>query len=737
MKLSRRCFLSFTIGGAAGTALSPLPWKLTDDLSIWSQNWPWTPVPPDGEYDYVNTTCNLCPGHCGIRVRKVDGRAVKIEGQEETAMNPGGICLLGLSGLQLLYGPTRVQGPLKRVGERGEGRWEAISWREAIEEVTARLADLRAKGQPQSVACLTSDDAGTVPELAKRLMTAFGSPNFMKMPSMEDTYASVLKLTQGAEGFVSLDLEQADFMLSFGSALLDGYGASPRVMQAVNGLKATHGKLVQIDPRLSNTAAKADTWLAPKPGTEADVALAMAQVIIDRKRYRAGFVNENIEGFEAFAAMVAERYTPQAVAQKAGIDAEAIVKTALEFAGAKRPLAICGRGKGELPVSLKEALAVHALNALVGSINRSGGVRAAAYNYIQWPEVAVDAVAAAGMKTPRLDRAEGVAYPDAGYKLHRMFEAVQSGAAELKALLVVESNPCFSQPDIAKVKAAFDKIPFVVSFSSYMDETAMQSDLILPNHSYLERFEDVPVKAGAAKPVVGLCRPVVDPLYATQHVGDTIIQIAKALKGPVARAFPWNDYESCLQDVLADRWEAMIEKGCWQMPEAAPEESGFNTASGKFVLMNDTIGAIYMTDLPASAGDEKEFPLQLVAYDTIRLSSRYVGSSPFMIKTLADTTLKGQDGFVELNPETAEQLKLKQGQAATLATPVGKADVRVHLDDGIMPGVLAMARGLGHTAYDEFLAGKGVNVNRLIGPMEDPASGLDAAWGIRARLTKA
>jgi anaerobic selenocysteine-containing dehydrogenase len=81
MKVDRRSFLSFVIGGAAGTALSPLPWKLMDDSSIWSQMWPWTPVPPDGEVVYEDSTCSLCPGGCGISVRKVDNRAVKIEGK--------------------------------------------------------------------------------------------------------------------------------------------------------------------------------------------------------------------------------------------------------------------------------------------------------------------------------------------------------------------------------------------------------------------------------------------------------------------------------------------------------------------------------------------------------------------------------------------------------------------------------------------------------------------------------
>lgn len=121
MKIDRRSFLSLGIGGAAGAALSPLPWKLMDDVSIWSQNWPWTPVPEEGEVSYVNSTCSLCPGGCGITVRKVKDRAVKIEGLAGHPVNNGKLCILGLAGLQLLYSPTRVETPLKRVGERRGG----------------------------------------------------------------------------------------------------------------------------------------------------------------------------------------------------------------------------------------------------------------------------------------------------------------------------------------------------------------------------------------------------------------------------------------------------------------------------------------------------------------------------------------------------------------------------------------------------------------------------------------
>lgn len=728
MKLSRRCFLSFVIGGAAGTTLSPLPWKMMDDVAIWSQNWPWTPVPPDGEYTYVQSTCTLCPGHCGILVRKVDARAVKIEGRKENSLE-GGICPLGLSGLQLLYGPTRIQAPLKRVGERGQGHWQTITWKQAIDEVAGKLTEIRTRGNPQSVACLVPTDAGTVPQLLQRLMTAYGSPNFLRMPSADDAYQAVLRLTQGVEGYAGLDVENADFILSFGSALLDGYGAPVRMIRAVSRLKEQKGTLVQIEPRLSDTAAKADTWLPVKPGTEVDLALGLAHVIIDRDLVDAGFITAHVEGFDAFAMMVRERYAPQAVAETTGIDAETIVRVARAFAGARRPLALYGRGKGQTPGSLKEALAVHALNALVGGIDRQGGVMGMpAHDYIHWPEVMPDAAASAGLRAPRLDDAGGDRFPHARHMVHRLIDKALEAPGDIQALLVTEANPCHNLPDASRVKAAFDNIPFVVSFSSFMDETAMQADLVLPNHVYLERYEDVPVQAGAAKPTIGLCRPAVAPLYNTRHLGDVIIQIAKAMPGGVADAFPWRNYEACLRETLGYRWETMHRKGFWV-------DEGFGAAADSFVLMDDTLGAIFMADSPVPAGDAA-YPLLLVPYDSIRLASRYAGNPPFMVKTLEDTVLQGQEGFVEINPDTAAEQGLHQGQMVVLTTPVGEARVRLHLNEGTMPGLAAMPRGLGHTAYDGYLAGKGVNINQLIGAVQDPASGLDAVWGIRAKLTK-
>ncbi len=718
MKIDRRSFLSFVVGGAAGTALTPIPWKLTDDSSIWSQMWPWTPVPADGEVAFADTVCDLCPGGCGISVRKVDARAIKIEGKDGHPVNAGGICLLGLSGLQLLYGPTRVKQPMKRVGNRGDGQWEAISWDAAIEEVAKNLNEIAAVGKANQVACIADSDRGSVSGLLNRFLQAYGSPNFIKMPASEDAYELAIKKMHGVAATAGFDVENADFVISFGSGVIQGWGAPVRMIKANSAWKASGAKLTQVEPRRSITAAKADNWLPIKPGTEAILALGLAHVIVKQHSHQE-FVSEGTSVLEE----ALEGYYPTKVADETGIDEDVIVKLAGDFATAGKPLALYGKGRGTTPGSVGEAMAVHTLNALVGNINKKGGVWLVDGNdTVEWPAFATTA----GAEGARVDGAGSGPYKDTKHLSNRLVQAVLTDDYPLQALFVSKANPIYSLPDSQNVKKAFAKIPYIVSFSSYMDETAASADLILPNHNYLERLEDVPAPKGYPEKMVLLAKPVVEPQFDTRHTGDVVMTLAGAVGGLVAEAFAWENYAACLQEILGDSWDTL-------------QEQGYVVNEGSALATDLT--ALNFTGLAAGLvaieGGEGEYPLVFMPYDSLRLSSGYIGNTPFMVKTVEDTVLKGQDSLVEINSTTAQKARLREGDAAVIATPRGSARVRVHLYDGIRPGVIAMPRGLGHTAYDKYLADKGININELIGPVEDPASGLDAAWGIRAKLSKA
>ncbi len=737
MKIDRRCFLSFAIGGAAGTALSPLPWKLIDDLAIWSQNWPWTPVPEKGETTYAKSTCTLCPGGCGIDVRRVDNRVVKIEGLAGHPVNDGGVCLLGQSGTQLLYGSNRVQTPKKKVN----GSWRNISWEDAIAEIVAKLSDLRTAGLSHTVACISDYDRGTVPELWSRFLTVYGSPNFIRTPSIQDNYELALYLTQGVRAVPGFDVQNCDYILSFGSGLIEGWQSPVYMFHGKSALVRNGGQMDQIEPRLSKTAAKSDKWIPVNPGTEGALALGIAHVMISGGLYNQDFVTQYAAGFAEFKKRILEGFSPSVVSKMTGVNEDSITALAGDFTRAHKPLAICGRGAGRTPGSLQDFMAVHMLNALAGNLNRPGGLVAVSEpDYIDWPDVEMDAIASKGVQQPRIDGAGSAKYPHARYLLDRLPEVInESQESPMQVLFVSSANPVYSMTDTAAVNKALDKIPLVVSFSSYMDETAARANLILPSHIYLERYEDVPFARGFPQPIISLSQPVVAPLYDTRNVGDVIIQMAQNMGNPMAAAFPWDDYRICLEETLGDKWDTLTEEGFWVEAgfSVANWSQAFETDSAKFEFSNDDIKALPAYQPVPAPGDDSFYPLLLIPFDTMRLTSGYIGSPPFMVKALEDTVLKGNDVLVEINPATAKKLGLSNGKYATLTTPVGSARVKVYLFDGIMPGVIAIPRGLGHTAYDKFLSGKGVNYNALSAVVEDPATGFDAAWGIRAKLSRA
>jgi len=269
---NRRNFIKLVLGGAVGTALSPIPWKMADDSTIWTQNWPWVPVPQVGAVSQANTVCQLCPGGCGIEALKIDQRPVKIEGRPDYPTNPGGICPLGAGGLQLLYNENvRYTEPMKRMGPRGSGEFVAISWDQALQELADRLVDLRRQRRPDAVVAVDGNPVrSSMALLIKRFMEALGSPNYTRIPDVEDTYALVNLLMEGYRGPMSYDLENADFVLSFGCGLLEGWGAPGRVLNAWGLWRSDPRKgkttVVQIEARASNTASKADQWLAVRPG---------------------------------------------------------------------------------------------------------------------------------------------------------------------------------------------------------------------------------------------------------------------------------------------------------------------------------------------------------------------------------------------------------------------------------------------------------------------------------------
>ena len=739
MKIDRRCFLSLGIGAGAGVALTPIPWKMTDDSAIWTQMWPWTPVPKDGAVTQVDSVCTLCSAGCGIRIRKVNKRAIKIEGQPGSPGSNGNACILGLSGLQLLYGPNRIKGPLKREGVRGNSQWKSISWEAAIAELAEKINGIIKTKGGSSIACITNSDQGILANMFRRFTNACGSPNYFAMPSIEDAYDTTMHLMHGTRARVGFDFENSNYVLSFGSGVLDGWGPSVQMFKTRSAWKDHKVKFVQVEPRLSNTAAKADQWIAIQPGTEVALALGMAHVIIKEslhhqnfiKRYAFGFhdwVDQDGKKHQGFKQLVEKEYSPAQVQTITGIPAQTIATLAKEFAGASNSVAICGRGAGNTPGGQQEFMAVHALNALTGNINKPGGI---------WVLPADDCSFRSPLKkcAENQDRVDGAGkdYP-AQYLLTRLPQIINKAKkSPIQALLTADANPLYNLPDVKEVRKAFNKIPLIVSFASHWNETAAHADLILPQHSYLERYEDVRTPMGAVHSRIGLAKPVVKPLLNTRHSGDVLIQLAQ--KMGLTKTFPWKTYQAALTAKLGKDWKDLQQKSFIVKKSMPPAwDRAFQTTFKKFEFIP---GAFKSQELFKPLVMKGKGKVTLIPYDSMRLAAGKTSNTPFLTKTVEDTVLKNDVVFIEINPKTARSLGLKQGCAVRLSTVYGTAKVRINLFDGIMPGIVALPRGLGHTGIDPYLAGKGVNINELMGPLTDPVSGLNAAWGIKAKLEKA
>ncbi|MFC1866978.1 molybdopterin-dependent oxidoreductase [Thermodesulfobacteriota bacterium] len=814
LAVNRRNFIKLFVGGAIGTGLSPLPWKLTDDIAIWTQNWPWITVPPVGNFSHVKSVCTLCPGGCGIEVRKVDDRAVKIEGRNDYPVNPGGICPLGMGGLQLLYNEgNRFTGPMKRIGSRGSGKFQGITWDEALGILAGRISDIRKRSDTSAIVAVDGNPVrSTMSVMVERLLNAIGSPNHMRIPSSEDTCSMANKLMQGNDEPITYDLENSDYILSFGAGLLEGWGSPGRVINTwglwkSHPLKKGKVRIVQVESRASNTASKADQWVPARPGTEAALALGIAHVIIKEGLYNRDFLENHTFGFsdwnssdgsirKGFSRMVMEKYSPRRVEDITGIKGEEIVSIARNFARAKAPVALCGKGKGELNGSLYEFMAVHALNALTGNINRTGGT------FIHdplplspLPDLEMDSTARDGLKKERIDRAGGKIHPFSHSLFNNFTDAISREAkSPVDTLLVFSANPAFTLPDGEDFKSSLEKIPFIVSFSPYHDETAYMADLVLPDHTYLEKMDDIVCPTGLPYPLYGLTQPVVEPIYDTRNSGDVIIQLAKLIGGSIGSSFAFNNYEEVLKSRVRglfdaevgltsydgsmpvweqtrrvgilrsdynsfdEMWKKIKSGGLWYVPLHGKKnrETLFHTPTGKLEFCSNQIELATSGTPPedmgiSAAGDEVSmphyepvdsdsdgdtFPLRMVPYELINLSSGWLPNPPYLNKTLFDDQLLKGESFVEINPQIAAKYHLKKGDRVLIESRKGKVSARVNIFEGAMPGILYMPLGMGHWAYDDFLYGKGVNPNAIINGGRDPLSGHPVWWNTPVRLTK-
>lgn len=708
-KISRRDFLKIGAAGAAMTVLagcqSPRRWVVLEPFVR----------PPEEQLAGVATwyasTCRQCPAGCGVLARVMNGRAVKLEGNPEHPLNQGKLCARGQAGLQVLYNPDRLAGPVKQA-ERGSRQFLPLAWPAGLNTL---FEQVRAAGS--QVAIWTgSTTSGHLYDLFRRFAAAIGAP----APLVFDLYTSFhgYQLLQTASqdllnqaALPAYDLGRADVIFSFGANFLGTWLSSTRYGLEYGRFRSQplgkRGYLVQFEPRMSMTGAKADRWLPLRPGSEGLVAQALARLIADQELGPAERV--------ARARAVAGQVDVNAVAIASDISPRDLTELARLFATTERAVAIPGGAlTGQDAERAAEAVAaVQALNLISGTIGQPGGLSLP-------PETPHPALARPGASS--------------WAEMEGLIERMRAG--QVQVLLVHGANPAYDLPPQVGFSEAIKNVPFVVSFNSLVDETGASADLILPDHTYLEGWGYEVVSPGFDRPVVSSQQPVVAPVFYTRATGDVLLTIASGIPA-AAQALPWADEVAFLKEIIGRLpagaaggsgtdvlWARFLQHGGW-WPAQAPRPASLPATSSTTIQVSP----------PNFQGDEQTYPYFLHLYLSDLLSDGRGANQPWLQGSPDPMTTISWQTWVELNPLTAQKLGVQEGDVVKITSPHGELEAPVYLYPAIRPDTVALPLGQGHTDYGRYARDRGANALRLLGAPAD-STGSNLSWAaLRVNLT--
>jgi anaerobic selenocysteine-containing dehydrogenase len=464
------------------------------------------------------------------------------------------------------------------------------------------------------------------------------------------------------------------------------------------------GYLVQFEPKMSITGAKADRWVPVRPGAEGLVAQAMIKLIAEEKFGPA----ERIARAEQLAGEV----NIAEAAAACEMSVEEFIALTRSFAAAEHPVAIPGDALTGRNNGLEAAVAVQALNVVAGTVGQPGGLSVMP---------AVDNFAAP--------------VPSTFAQVQRLIERMTNGQIEI--LLIHGANPVYDLPKDAGFVDALKQVETIVSFNPMMDETSLQADYILPDRVYLEGWGYEVVRPGfQSLPVISSQQPVVAPLYDVRATGDALLTLARGIPA-AASALPWTDEVAFIKDMItalpkgasggddADtRWARFLQHGGW-WPESRASEPPEPAASSPIEVTPTTF-----------RGEEAEYPYFLHLYLPALLSDGSGANIPWLQGSPEPMTTISWQTWVEINPKTADKLDVENGDIVKIESPHGEIEVPVYIFPAIRPDTIAIPFGQGHSDYGRYAQDRGSHPMKLVGAELDDSGSRQAWANVRVKIRK-
>jgi anaerobic selenocysteine-containing dehydrogenase len=697
MKIKRRTWIKAAAAAMAAAALPGckpqahklVPYLLPDDEIV------------PGVADWYASTCDECSAGCGVLVRTMEGRAKKIEGNPDHPVNEGKLCARGQAAVQSLYHPDRLREPRQR-NRKSSGAFEPITWQKAIGVIAEQLRSAHGR-----IIMISRPLSGTSRALLLEFMDMVGGRLYWYDPAADVPLRTALSLSFGHVGLPHYDLAGADYLVSFGTPFLEqwlspvSYGVAFGRMR--QGRPTVRGHFVHIEPRLSLTAASADRWIPIRPGTEGTLALGLGHLLMtEQSEHRSNHLRGSYEAL--FGGVDLKR-----IAIDTDVPTDELRRLAKECAGARHPLVIGGGAACSHTNATQSLMAINGLNALLANIGQPGGVRF--YRSHALPNHGEDQTVP--WLTERLAQA-----------LLGEFESGQPSV-----LLVNECNPVFSMPPAMHMDRLFARASFVASFGPLLDESASLADVVCPSHHWLEGWGDHVPDAAMAVETTSLRQPAVRPLYDSREFGDTVLELARAVRPgflPV-KSFAelvkhhWTSgFGGISLAEQEQQWISSLQQGGRWKDDAKP----LSVTARRPPTRLD----------PASfMGDEQLYPLHLYPYPSMTMG--HSGAHLPWLQELPDTLTTAMWGtWVEINPATAARYGIAQGDIVRIESSRGSIEAPAMLFPGIRPDVVAMPVGQGHTSYGRYATGRGVNPLQLAVPAFDHESGAFATGATRVQI---
>jgi len=688
MELKRRDFLKLLGVGGATAAISgctpDAPEKLIPYLIPAEETVP-------GQATWYATVCRECPAGCGMLVKTMEGRAIKVEGNPLHPVNQGKLCARGQASVQGLYNPDRITQPVKR---GTDGSLQSISWKDAEAVLATQISKF--KGNGNRIAFVTPLLTGSQDRLVEMWLKAVGGGPRLRYEAVSyESLREANRLAFGAAEIPYYDIERARLIFSFGADFLETWLSPVEFARQFASMRtyrdARIARFAYIGPRLSLTAANSDEWVAVQPGTEVFLALSMIQVIL-AEDLATGLPQTETQDLHGCVA----DFTPESMGEKCGISADKIRVLARAFARARPSLAIAD---GKSSNGTDTCIAINLLNYVVGNVGST---------------VRFGSNGAAGRVS---------SYED----FLKLIDEIERG--EIAVLLLAGVNPLFSLPDAKRFQDALKKVSLIASFSSFPDETAAVSHLVLPDHTFLESWGDYEPREG----VRCLQQPAMMPLYNTKSLGDVLLSVASQVG--LQKTLPWENFYSYLRDEWQKIYREQKAQEDFETFWARALQKGgvFQPPPSRAVRL-DTKAIKRRYEPPVFAGREDDFTL--IPHPSANFYDGRMANRPWLQELPDALTQIVWDSWVDINPRDAERLGINEADLLVLQSPSGRIHVPAHVTGGVRAGTVAVAVGQGHTAFGRYAVGRGANPMPLLQGAPEKISGGLVWVGTRVTVTR-